>query len=111
MSERLTHTKGADLDKQSTIKVIITVLVLIACWALWFLLEGGWVTILVLSIVGCLAAEYLGFKLLSRNKWFEQLSVEHSGFSIWRIILGVIVVLLIAVVIILARLLFLRIFY
>ena len=65
----------------------------------------------MLSIVGCLVAEYLGFKLVSRNKWFEQLSVEHSGFSIWRIILGVIVVVLIAVVIILARLLFLRIFY
>jgi hypothetical protein len=111
VSSKRSDKQTQDLDKQSTIKVIITVLVLIACWALWFLLKGGWVTILVLSIVGCLAAEYLGFKLLSRNKWFEQLSVEHSGFSIWRIILGVIVVVLITVVIILARLLFLRVFY
>ena len=111
MSPKRSDEQTQDLDKHSTLKVIISVLVLIACWALWFLLERSWITILVLSIVGCLVAEYLGFKLVSRNKWFEQLSVEHSGFSIWRIILGVIVVVLIAVVIILARLLFLRIFY
>lgn len=111
MSSKRSDEQTQALDKQSTLKVIITVLVLIACWALWFLLVRSWVTILMLSIVGCLAAEYLGFKLLSRNKWFEQLSVEHSGFSIWRIILGVIGVVLIAVVIILARLLFLRVFY
>ena len=111
MSAKRSDEQTQDLDKHSTLKVIISVLVLIACWALWFLLERSWITILVLSIVGCLVAEYLGFKLVSRNKWFEQLSVEHSGFSIWRIILGVIVVVLIAVVIILARLLFLRIFY
>lgn len=111
MSPKRSNGQTQDLDKHSTLKVIITVLVLIACWGLWFLLERSWITILVLSIVGCLAAEYLGFKLVSRNKWFEQLSVEHSGFSIWRIILGVIVVVLITVVIILARLLILRVFY
>ena len=111
MRSKESDEQRQDLDKHSTLKAIITILVLIACWALWFLLERSWVTILVLSIGGCLAAEYLGFKLLSRNKWFEQLSVEHSGFSIWRIILAVIGVVLIAVVIILARLLFLRVFY
>jgi hypothetical protein len=93
------------------LKIIITLLVLIACWALWFLLERSWATLLVLSIVGCLAAEYVGFKLFSKNQGFEQLSVEHSGFSIWRIMLGVTVVLLISAMIILARLLFLRVFY
>lgn len=111
MSTSEATSRGKIRTKHSTLKVIVTVLVLTACWGLWFLLERSWVTVLALSIVGCLAAEYLGFKLVSGSRWFEQLSVEHSGFSIWRIILGVIGVVLIFVVVILARLLILRVFY
>lgn len=111
VNSELSDEQTQDLEKQSALKVIITVLVLIGCWALWFLLNRGWLITLVLSIVGCLSAEYLGFKIFTRNRWFDQLSVDHSGFSIWRILLGVIVVLLISGVIILARLLVVQVFY
>jgi hypothetical protein len=92
-------------------KAIFSLSILIACWILWFVLDRGWIIAFGLSIVGCLCAEYLGTKLFTQNSWFDRLSVEHSGFSVWRIVLGVVVVLLFFSVIMLGRIAFLRIFH
>lgn len=110
MSSKRSDEQTQDPNKHTTLKVIITVLVLIACWTVWYLIERSWVAILVLSIVGCVAAEYLGFKLIHKNKWFEQLSVEQAGFSIKRIVLGVLVVLMGVGVLIVGRMIYLQLF-
>jgi hypothetical protein len=52
--------------------------------------------------------EYLGEALFTRNR-AERLSVENSGFSVLRIISGVVAVFLLLVLIVVGRLIFLRI--
>lgn len=93
------------------LKAVISLLVLVACWILWFVFDRGWIIALGLSVVACLSAEYVGAKVFTKNSWFDRLSVEYSGFSVLRIAIGVIVVLVIFSVIILGRLVFLRIFH
>jgi hypothetical protein len=90
--------------------LVICLLVLAGCWVLWFILDKGWIVALGLSIVACLCGEYIGSQILGGRPWFERLSVEHSGFSVWRIVLGVFLVLLVFSLIIVGRLIFLRVF-
>jgi hypothetical protein len=90
--------------------VVICLLVLVGCWVLWFILDRGWIIALGLSIVACLCGEYIGSQILGGRPWFERLSAEHSGFSVWRIVLGVLLVLLLFSLIIVARLVFLGVF-
>jgi len=85
----------AAIKKHPGLRTAIALLVLVGCWILWFALPGGWIRSIGLSVVGCLAGEYLGEEIIGRNSWFERLSVKHSGFSILRIVVGVTVVLLI----------------
>jgi hypothetical protein len=92
-------------------RLVIALLVLVGCWVLWFLLQRGWIIALGLSVVASLTAEYLGTKIFSGNSWFESLSVEHSGFSVWRVVLLVMAVLLIFSLIVLDRLAFSKIIY
>jgi hypothetical protein len=74
-------------------------------------IDEGWVLALGLSIVACLCGESIGEQVFGRRAWFEKLSVEHSGVSVWRILLGVVIALLFVSLMIIARLIFLRIFH
>src|SRR5215471_3830698 len=94
----------AAIKKRHGLRTAMALLVLVGCWILWFALPGSWILSIGLS-VGCLAGECLG-ENFGRNSWFERLSVEHSGFSILRIVVGVTVVLLIGPLFIIARLAF-----
>jgi len=100
----------AAIKKRHGLRTAMALLVLVGCWILWFALPGGWILSIGLSVVGCLAGECLG-ENFGRNSWFERLSVEHSGFSILRIVVGVTVVLLIGPLFIIARLAFLGLFH
>ncbi len=93
------------------LKAVISLLVLVSCWILWFVFHRAWIIALGLSVVASLCAEYLGAKVFTKNSWFDRLSVEHSGFSVLRIAIGVIVVLVVFSLIILGRLVFLKIFH
>jgi len=103
--------KVSNRETHVGLKVAISWSVLVGCWILWFVLERGWIMALGLSIVACLCGEYLGSKTLTNNRWFDRLSVEHSGFSVWRIALGFVVVLLIFSAFLLARLVASNIFH
>ncbi len=93
------------------LRVAICLFVLVGCWVLWFLLDRGWIIALGLSVVACLCGEYIGTRIFGGRAWFERLSVEQSGFSVWRIALGVLMVLLFFSFIVLARLVFLKVFH
>jgi hypothetical protein len=67
------------------LKAVISLLVLVSCWILWFVFYRGWIIALGLSVVASLCAEYLGAKVFTKNSWFDRLSVEHSRFSVLRI--------------------------
>ena len=103
MNSEHTNQTAHEAGNHSTLKTIVTLVILLGCWVLWFMLSGGWFAALLLSVVGCLSAEYLGFKIFRGRRWFERLSVEHTGFSIWRIVLGTLFVLLVAALFILGR--------
>jgi len=90
------------------LRVAICLFVLVGCWVLWFLLDRGWIIALGLSIVACLCGEYIGTRIFGGRAWLERLSVEQSGFSVWRIALGVLIVLLFFSFIVLARLVFFK---
>src|SRR6478752_6614305 len=96
------------VESRVGLRVAISVFVLFGCWVLWFVIGQGWLIGLGLSIVACLFGEYVGEQVFSGRAWFEKLSVEHSGFSVWRIFLGVLMVLSFLSFIIVARMIFLR---
>jgi len=104
-----TSLRTAAKENHGGLKVAISLVVLVGCWILWFIFARGWIIALGLSIVAALFAEQVGIKVLTGKAWFERLSVQHSGFSVWRIALVVLVVLLIFSVIIMGRLVFLKI--
>lgn len=104
-------TQASKAEKHVGLKLAISMSTLVGCWILWSILDKGWIMVLGLSIVGGLCAEYLGSKFLTNNRWFDRLSVEYSGFSLWRIVIGTAVVLLIFSVFFLAWLLFSKIFH
>jgi hypothetical protein len=95
-----------EIKKHHGLRTAIALLILVVCWILWFVLPGGWIVSIGLSFVGCLAGERLGEEIFAGNPWFERLSVERSGFSILRIVLGVTVVILIGALFIIGRLAF-----
>jgi hypothetical protein len=64
-----------------------------------------------LSVVADLVGEWLGEEALTKRTWFDRLSTEHSGFSVRRIVVGVMVVLLSFSLIISVRLAFLSVFH
>jgi len=92
-----------------TEKVVVALLVLTACAVVWFLSNKSWIVWLLLLLPAFACAEYLGDRWLSQN-WFKRFSVEHSGFSILRIFLGVVIVLFFVGVVVVGRLIFLRVF-
>ena len=92
------------------LRLAISVTILVGCWVLWFVLARGWIISLGLSLVACICGEYIGSQIFGGRAWFERLSVEHSGFSLWRIAVGVLAVLLFFAFIILGRLVFLKVF-
>jgi hypothetical protein len=94
---------GHPLENKSRtgFKIDISLLVLIASWILWFVLDRGWIIAIGLTVASELTAEYLGEGIFTHNSWFERLSVEHAGFSVWRILAGVMVGVLILSLIIL----------
>ena len=110
MNDEQLNNQVHNAEKHNASQTIVALLILVSCWVLWFLLDGGWFTALALSVVGGLSGEYLGANLFTR-KWLNNLSVETSGFSVLRIVLGVGIVLLIFGGFILIRLAVLRLFH
>ena len=47
----------------------------------------GWIFAIAADLIG----EFLGDMTFTDASWFERLSVEHTGFSVLRILAGVIV--------------------
>ena len=62
----------------------------------------GW----IFAIAADLTGEFLGEVIFTDNSWFERLSVEHTGFSVLRILAGVIVGVLLLLLIIFLLIIF-----
>jgi hypothetical protein len=102
--------QAPELTKNSSLKMIVTLSILVGCWILWFVFARSWIVAILLSIIACVCGEFLGINIFSENRRINRLSVEHSGFSIWRVLLGVLIVLLIFSAIMGAGLVFSRVF-
>lgn len=96
-------------ERHGTLMVVVAVLVFVICLIATFAVQS-WLVSLVLCIFASACVEYLGEEGITRWKWLNRLSVEHAGFSIARIALGVLVVLVFAGVLVLGRLIYLRLF-
>lgn len=109
MNSESNEEESSNSEKRDGLKLAICAIILVGCWVLWFVLDRGWIIALGLSVVGCVCGEYIG-ETFGGRAWFERLSVEHSGFSLWRIAVGVLAVLLFVAFIILGRLVVLKVF-
>lgn len=94
-------------EPYGTLKVIVTILLFLACSIVSFASQSWFLSVL-LFVAAFACAEYLGVRLFARLKWFNRLSVEHSGFSIMRVLLGVWIALTIVTLVFVGRLLYLR---
>jgi len=88
--------------------MLVTLLAFVVC-VFASCASQSWLPYLLFGVGALLTSEYLGLKLFEQE-WFQRLSVEHAGFSIMRIVAGVLVVLLVAGLIILGRLLYVQVF-
>lgn len=74
---------------------------------LWFMSGFSWLVLLLLSLPCYACEEWLGGKIFGEQSWLNRFSVSRSGFSMWRIVFGVIVVLCFFGAVYILRLLFL----
>ncbi|SRR6266496_365931 len=73
------------------LKVFACVAFLVISLGLWLVSGRSWLVLLLLSLPCYACEEWLGGKIFTEeSRW----SVSKSGFSIWRVIFGVVVVLL-----------------
>ena len=59
---------------------------------LWLMSGRSWLVLLLLSLPCYACEEWLSGKIFGEQSWLNRFSVSRSGFSIWRIVFGVIVV-------------------
>ncbi len=93
------------------LKVAACLTFLVFSLVLWLMSGRSWLVLLLLSLPCYACEEWLGGKIFSEQSRFNRFSVSQSGFSIWRIVLGVIVVLCFFGIVYVARLIFLRWFF
>lgn len=75
-------------ERHETLMVVVAVLVFVICLIASVAVQS-WLVSLVLCIFASACVEYLGVRIFTRWRWLNRLSVEHAGFSIARIVLGV----------------------
>ncbi|HVS81143.1 MAG TPA: hypothetical protein VHE60_05370 [Pyrinomonadaceae bacterium] len=104
------NTQENRIDRMKMVlKTAACVAVPLVCVVLWFLSGWNWFVLLLLSLLSFACEEWLGEQWLGKifhekSRW----SVSNSGFSIVRIIFGVIVVLCFFGAVYALRLLFLH---
>lgn len=78
----------------TSLKILACLTVVLLAAALFFVSGGGWLIFLLLFLPSYLCEEWLSMKLFGEQSPLNRLSIAEAGFSVWRILLGVIVVLM-----------------
>ena len=76
------------------LKVFACLAVVLLAAALFFVSGGGLLIFLLLFLPSYVCEEWLSIKLFGKQSPLNRLSTAEAGFSLWRILLGVIVVLM-----------------
>jgi hypothetical protein len=90
------------------LKIAACLTFLVFSLVLWLASGRSWLVLLLLSLPCYACEEWLGGKIFGEQSWLNRFSVSRSGFSIWRIVFGVIVVLCFFGAVYAGRLLFLH---